>query len=164
MKPKIFVPFDFSESADRALAWAAELQQTAGAGPIQMVHAINSRPAGIVDVSVQMLVPNEDEALALEGSMREAALRHGSEASAKVVIAPSGVGDIIVDAARAAGAELIVMGTHGRTGVMRFFLGSVAEHVLRHADCPVVTVRAARTRDKRATAGERRPESPSTPG
>lgn len=144
MKPKIVLPFDFSESADRALAWAADLQRTVGAGPIQMVHAINSRPAGIPDVSVQMLIPNEDEILGLEGSMRQAALRHGAEASATVVIAASNVGDIIVDAARAAGAELIVMGTHGRTGVMRFFLGSVAEHVVRHAECPVVTVHAQR--------------------
>jgi nucleotide-binding universal stress UspA family protein len=59
-----------------------------------------------------------------------------------VLVRLSAVGDIIVDAARAGGADLIVMGTHGRTGVRRLVLGSVAEHVLRHADCPVVSVHA----------------------
>ena len=59
-----------------------------------------------------------------------------------MVIKPLTVGDIILDAARADGAELIVMGTHGRTGIGRLLVGSVAEHVLRHADCPVVTVHA----------------------
>ena len=143
MKPKIFVPFDFGASAERALAWAADLQKTTGAEPIQMVHAITARPAGSGDVSLQVLLPNEDEIAGLERSMVEAALRHGSQASAKVLIRSSPVGDIILDAARSAGAEVIVMGTHGRKGVQRLLLGSVAEHLLRHADCPVVTVHAA---------------------
>jgi nucleotide-binding universal stress UspA family protein len=41
--------------------------------------------------------------------------------------------------------DLIVMGTHGRTGLSHLFVGSVAERVLRHARCPVVTVPSART-------------------
>ncbi len=49
--------------------------------------------------------------------------------------------DAIVRAAR--GAEMIVMGTHGRTGIARFMLGSVASRVVSHAKCPVMTVRAA---------------------
>ena len=100
MRPKILVPFDFSASAERALAWAADLQKTSGAGPIQVVHAINARPPGTGDVSLQVLLPNQDEIAGLERSMVEAALRHGSPASGKVVIASSAVGDIILDAAR----------------------------------------------------------------
>jgi len=55
------------------------------------------------------------------------------------------VGDTVSEilrTARETGADLIVMGTHGRTGLGRLLLGSVAEGVLRHAPCPVVTVRA----------------------
>ena len=48
----------------------------------------------------------------------------------------------ILAAAAACHADLIVMGTHGRTGLSRFLLGSVAEVVLRSANCPVVTVRS----------------------
>jgi nucleotide-binding universal stress UspA family protein len=47
----------------------------------------------------------------------------------------------ILRLARDEDVELIVMGTHGRTGVMRALLGSVAEEVLRHATCPVLTVK-----------------------
>jgi nucleotide-binding universal stress UspA family protein len=49
--------------------------------------------------------------------------------------------DQIVRAVRSTKAGLIVMGTHGRRGVPRFFLGSVAERVVANAPCPVVTVR-----------------------
>jgi nucleotide-binding universal stress UspA family protein len=144
MKPRILVPFDFSTTADGALAWAADLQKTSGAEPLQLVHAINSRPPGAGEVSLQVLVPSEEEIAGLESRMLEAARRHGARATAKVLVRSSGVGDIIVDAARSGGAGLIAMGTHGRTGVRRLFLGSVAEHVLRQADCPVVTVHAPR--------------------
>jgi nucleotide-binding universal stress UspA family protein len=50
----------------------------------------------------------------------------------------------IVEAARQNKADVIVMATHGRTGVSHLFLGSVAERVVRTADCPVLTVRSKR--------------------
>lgn len=49
--------------------------------------------------------------------------------------------EAIVDAAQAEGASLIVLGTHGRHGVERSLFGSVSDHVIRHAPCPVVVVR-----------------------
>jgi universal stress protein A len=149
MKPTILVPFDFSATAESALGWAADLQKSTGAGPLQIVHAINARPLGTAEVSLQALVPNEDETADLEGRMVAAAGAHGAAATAKVLVRLSAVGDIIVDAARAGGADLIVMGTHGRTGVRRLVLGSVAEHVLRHAECPVVSVHAERSEGQR---------------
>ncbi len=54
-------------------------------------------------------------------------------------------GETIVEAAQAEGADLIVVGTHGRGTVGRLFLGSVSEYVVRHAGCPVMVVRPART-------------------
>ena len=150
MKPTILVPFDFSSAAESALAWAVDLQKTTGTGPIRMVHALNSRPAGSGDVSLETLLPNEEEIAVLEKKMVDAAAAQGGRATGKVLIRLSGVGDIILDAARADAAELIVMGTHGRSGVRRLVLGSVAEHVLRHAACPVVAVHAAEGAAKRA--------------
>jgi universal stress protein A len=143
MKPKIMVPFDLSDTAERALAWAADLQRTTGGPPIHLVHAISSRPAGTAEIGLDILLPTEDEMKTIERDMVEKARRHEATATATVLVGASGVGDIILDAARNIGAELIVMGSHGRTGVKRLLLGSVAEHVLRHADCPVVTVRGA---------------------
>jgi nucleotide-binding universal stress UspA family protein len=144
MKPKILVPFDFSAAAVRALVWAADLNRTTGGPPLQLVHAISSRPAGTGDVSLEMLLPNADEIETLERSMVEEARHLDTRATATVRIGASSVGDLVLDAAKAAEAQLVVMGSHGRTGVRRLLLGSVAEHVLRHADCPVGTVHAAR--------------------
>jgi universal stress protein A len=49
----------------------------------------------------------------------------------------------ILKAAQEIGADVIVMGTHGRTGLRRLLMGSIAEHVMRKAPCPVLTVRAS---------------------
>ena len=142
MKPRIFVPFDFSASAEQALAWAVDLQKASGTDAIRIVHAINSRPPGTGDVSLDILLPNDDEIAVLEKKMLDSAQKYGGKAVAKVVARANTVGDIILDEAQTADSELIVMGTHGRTGVTRILFGSVAEHVVRHAPCPVVTVRA----------------------
>jgi nucleotide-binding universal stress UspA family protein len=144
MTPNILVAFDFSDSAERALVWAADLQRSTGGGSIHMVHAINSRPLGAAERALEPVLPGEGEIAGLERTMGEAARACGAEAKVTVVMAPSAVGDTILDVARSGGVELIVMGTHGRTGVRRLFLGSIAEHVLRHADCPVVIVRGPR--------------------
>jgi universal stress protein A len=52
-------------------------------------------------------------------------------------------GESIVEAARAEHADLVIVGSHGRGSVGRFFIGSVSEHVVRHAPCPVLVVRKA---------------------
>lgn len=141
MKPRIFVPFDFSEGARRALKWAADLQKTTASGRINLVNAISSLQAGFPDVADNLMLPNAEEVADLEKAMVAAAEESGATAKATVTIRPIPVGDIILEAVRETEAELIVMGTHGRTGLARLFMGSVAEHVLRHATCPVVTVR-----------------------
>lgn len=51
-------------------------------------------------------------------------------------------GEVIVEAARSEGVEMIVIGSHGRRGVERALLGSVSDHVVRHAPCPVLVVRS----------------------
>lgn len=63
------------------------------------------------------------------------------------VVEGSRIADMIVEAARALEADLIVMGTHGRTGLAHVFLGSIAERTLRSAPCPVLTVRAPEATD-----------------
>jgi len=143
VKPRIVVALDFSETAERALAWAADLQRTTDAPRLHLVHAIPSRPAGTSDVPLAVLLPDANQLAAMERSMIDRARGHQASATAAVCIHASSVGDIILDAAQDASADLIVLGSHGRTGVKRMVLGSVAEHVLRHAKCPVVTVRGS---------------------
>jgi nucleotide-binding universal stress UspA family protein len=71
-------------------------------------------------------------------------------------LAEGGPEEEILRVAERAPCDLIVMGTHGRTGLGRVLLGSVAEAVLRHAPCPVLTVKAPR-------AAEPHPAGPVTP-
>jgi nucleotide-binding universal stress UspA family protein len=54
-------------------------------------------------------------------------------------------GDMIVEAAQSEHADMVLVGSHGRGAVGRFFLGSVSEHVVRHAPCPVLVVRPKET-------------------
>jgi nucleotide-binding universal stress UspA family protein len=62
-------------------------------------------------------------------------------AKATFLVWEGDAGDAIVAAAHSEGADLIVIGSHGRSGVSRFFIGSVSDYVVRHAHCPVMVVR-----------------------
>jgi nucleotide-binding universal stress UspA family protein len=142
---KILVPYDFSETADAALAWAAELRASTGGPPLQIIHVVSFRSMGVTpEMTVDPIPPTVEEIRDLERELLQAAERHGAPAHAQVLVRPDSVDQIILAAAAQLNADLIVMGTHGKTGVRRLVLGSVAEQVIRHADCPVVTVRGRR--------------------
>jgi nucleotide-binding universal stress UspA family protein len=142
---KILVPVDFSETADAALAWAAELRASTGGLPLEIIHAVSLRSVGVTpEMTIDPIPPTVEELAELERELRQAAERHGAPAHAQVLVRPDNIDRIILDAAAELHADLIVMGTHGKTGVRRLVLGSVAEQVIRHADCPVVTVRGRR--------------------
>lgn len=66
---------------------------------------------------------------------------------------------VIAETAAEIGADLVVMGTHGRTGLTRLVMGSVAEEVLRRAPCPVLTVRDAVPVKEEAAVAEEMPET-----
>jgi nucleotide-binding universal stress UspA family protein len=65
----------------------------------------------------------------------------GVRANIDVVISKSSAAEGIIDFAKEAGADLIIIGTKGLTGVERFLMGGVASSVIRHAHCPVLAVR-----------------------
>ena len=141
MKPTILVPYDFGPAARAALGWAAELQKTTGAGPLRVIYAVSALTQIAGDLPIEPLLPSQDQIEEIERSLVEVGRAAGAMVFAKVVISPKTVGDIIVKEASSAGADLIVMGTHGRGALRRMFLGSVADQVVRHASCPVVTFR-----------------------
>jgi len=77
--------------------------------------------------------------------------QQGVEADTECVDAPLGpVGEVIVDCAQEWGADLIVIGTHGRRGIRRLVMGSDAEHVVRTATVPVLLLREAKTPAKKS--------------
>lgn len=78
-----------------------------------------------------------------KGLVRDAATRVQAVTPADVVVLDGAPVDTITDYAHSSGADLVIIGSHGRTGLSRLFLGSVAEGVIRNASAPVMVVRQA---------------------
>jgi nucleotide-binding universal stress UspA family protein len=140
----IVVPCDFSEYAERAYAWAVGLAEKWGAKVI-LLHAAQLFTSLGYPESVYLLdlKKMEDEILAdAEKRLHEFVAKKGS--SPVVVETRAVTGDPfweICQTAEKEPADLIVMGSHGRTGLAHVLLGSVAERVVRHAPCPVLVAR-----------------------
>jgi len=111
---------------------------------LTVVSEIPGDDAGGFEGSVY--TPEEQE-VEWDAEMKEAAdelARTAQALTGAEVIKRVEVGDVpstICRLAEEVGADVIVVGSHGRSGIKRFFLGSVSEHVVRHAPCPVLVVR-----------------------
>ncbi len=143
---KILVATDFSAASKQAAEYAVSLAESAGA-EILLVHAIDSLPYSVTDT---FTVVDHRRALRktasfLLESLREELARKGIAVKTRLAMGPAH--EEIVRSARKDKADLIVVGTRGRTGVAHAFLGSVAEKVVRLADRPVVTVPVRRRKD-----------------
>jgi universal stress protein A len=134
----ILVPTDFSAGAELAIDYACALAAKLDA----TVHLMNATGEfrelgiGITTTLEESLIRNNHQALDAIAERRRARVAIGS-----TVVKTGDARDAILEAAREIEADLIVMGTHGRRGVTRLFLGSVAEDVMRRAPCPVLVVR-----------------------
>jgi nucleotide-binding universal stress UspA family protein len=96
--------------------------------------------AGLIPDLLRHDMAEADEYLARQVRDLEA---RGLRATAHVELIVAGdVAEGLIDFARDSGADLIVMATHGRSGIGRWLLGSVADRVVRGAECPVWVVRA----------------------
>jgi nucleotide-binding universal stress UspA family protein len=142
---RIMVPTDFSAPADAALDYARDLARQFGAS-IDLVHVFDdpfTSGAFVGDGTVVMPVELRE---ALETHAREQLdVRHAVHAAAlpgsSTTFLLGSPARRLVERAQEEKADLIVMGTHGRTGLGHLFLGSVAERVVRTAPCPVLTTR-----------------------
>ena len=144
----ILHPTDFSPPSNAAFRKALELAK-ALRGRLALVHILS--PVALPIMGAEMYIPaaTYDQ---IERTARNVAARHlkrlGAVAkkagvrTSTYLIEGAPVADRIVRAARARRADVIVMGTHGRTGVTRLMLGSVASRVVATASCPVLTVRS----------------------
>jgi nucleotide-binding universal stress UspA family protein len=132
----IIFPTDFSDNAQHAFPLACSLARDCGAAiivlyvmppplgheQVEVHHAPEQYYAGARQALHQIQSPHENVRV-------EHRLLEGDAAK------------VIVEVSRATPSSMIVMGTHGRTGIGRLVLGSVAEQVLRKAPCPVLTVK-----------------------
>lgn len=138
----ILVPTDMSEGADEALDYACELARTFGA-TVHLLHVIGIPSLGVPELGVALtstVIDSmvRDNQVALE---KIADSKRHLATLGQVLLRTGDARELINQTAKELGADLIVMGTHGRRGVRRALLGSVTENVVRTAPCPVLTVR-----------------------
>jgi universal stress protein A len=141
---RLLVPTDFSPTSEIAFNYALDLAAREGAS-IHLLHAIEDASfAAAYPDGLYVELPGLREQLITEGRRRleETVLKCTAAnvvATTQVVVGPPA--SSITAEANERGSDLIVMGTHGRSGFAHLVLGSVAERVLRTAQCPVLTVR-----------------------
>jgi len=137
----VLVATDFSENAQGAIDWAAEVARLHGAR-LEMFHALQAPPVALTPEIVPLppefyerdrehaerLLDEKAASLRAAGLRVETSLRSGNAA------------DAILDEARREDVDLVVLGVRGTTALARLFLGSVAARVVRDAECPVLAV------------------------
>ena len=160
----VLVPIDFSEPARHALQYAIE-EATLHQAKMTLLHVLpphsgtdlyyvtgfpEAPPEGSIDPAAGSLFDAgpPSEAAVVRRDLDEEALEQLRDlvpdtfcGTWEVDVASGHAADAIVRIARDRHADLIVMGTHGRTGLQHALLGSVAEKVVRLAPCPVLTIR-----------------------
>ncbi|ACF45918.1 MAG: universal stress protein [Prosthecochloris sp.] len=141
---KILCPVDFSDASKKSIRYAHEFARGMGAS-LYLLNVVEPRPMA-VDMSLSYVPLEED----LEKAAREdlelivaAEREKGIVVEADVEIGtPS---EIILEKAAELDVNLIILGSHGKTGLSRLLMGSVAESVVRKAQCPVLIVKAEET-------------------
>jgi universal stress protein A len=160
---KILVPIDYSEHSNLAFQWGASLAQKYSAQLLLLhvvpkaVEEVSTHPSGAIVApypsSVEGLArhgsPSQSEVVIIDyvekaetelDDLARSQLKGSVPAKARVAVGRPA--EEILQVAGDEGVDLIVMGTHGRTGLRHVLMGSVAETVMRTAPCPVLTVKA----------------------
>lgn len=147
---RITLPTDFSDPSRSALEWALVVARQFGAS----LHLVHVLPESLVAAPVNPVIPTgpipspptsaQELIEAVQPRMNQLVVRCRELAVPTESQIVHQVGEPLyrplVDAALANGSDIIVVGTHGRSGLKRFLLGSVAEGVMRHSPIPVLAV------------------------
>jgi nucleotide-binding universal stress UspA family protein len=142
---KVLCPIDFSDTSRLALEYAVDLSLKMGAD-LTLLHVYQA-PGYAMPEGLGVVMAGPEEMAAVVSGVDDLMKQWKADAEAlgaRVVQTATELGGTpveIVRVATAGGHDLIVMGTHGRTGIGHALLGSTAERVIRHAPCPVLVVR-----------------------
>ena len=138
----ILCPVDFSDASRKAVRYAHEFAVSMGAAMF-LLNVVEPRPMA-VDLSLNYIPLEEDLEKAAEtdlDALKNELLGEGLKVESSVEIGnPS---DVILEKAAELDVNLVIMGSHGKKGLSRLIMGSVAETVVRKADCPVLIVKSA---------------------
>ena len=137
----VLVAFDFGETSMQALTYGKNLAQAFG-GRLHVLHV-----ADVISVSAAQFYPDgpgDPEVMAAQlglNPLHEVLAAEGADDAVPAVRVSPDRGGAIIEYAKEVHADVIVVGTHGRSGMSRLLMGSVAERVVRGAPCPVLVVR-----------------------
>jgi universal stress protein A len=139
---RVMLPVDFSDHSDRIAQYAAWFA-AAGQGTVHLVHVVSNPADSLYEPQevpnwVMIDHANEKSQQLLE-SFAQRSLPAGCRRELRVMAGDPR--EKIMEAADEIGADLIVLSTHGRSGIAHIVMGSVAEYIVRHAKCPVFIVR-----------------------
>lgn len=139
---RIVCPTDFSPTAAAALGHAADLARTSGA-ELVLLHVLPTINYPLRGLGMAEAFPHLQAELHTRGKERlaETAKALGTGLAVRTELRDGEAYEQVLACAKEAGADLIVLGTHGHTGLKHALLGSTAERVVRLAECPVLTVR-----------------------
>lgn len=133
---KILVPTDFSTCGDAAVEYAGSLAANWQARLV-IVH-VQEHP--LAYAGEYFYGPIDPDTTAIETMLRE--VKPTGDIPCEYHLLDGNPADAVVDCAKNENVDLIVLGTHGRTGLSRLVMGSVAEKIVRNAHCPVLTVKS----------------------
>jgi nucleotide-binding universal stress UspA family protein len=152
---RILVPTDFSPPSDAALEYARLLAAKFGS-TLRILHVVDD-PSSSSEFVADGFAPSTEEIRVGLVEHARTRLDHvinlvdRSRYNAHADAVLGSPAEAIIDYAGATGTSLIVMGTHGRTGLAHLLMGSVAEQVVRTAPCPVLTMRQVAVADGAAS-------------
>jgi nucleotide-binding universal stress UspA family protein len=140
---RILVPVDFSSNAEQALDYAIELAGKLGA-TIHVLNVIGIPVFGVPELGVAVTSATMDSMVRDNQTALDKLVASRKSTGVKFsdpILRTGDARDVILQTAEEIGADLIVMGTHGRRGLSRALLGSVTEMVVRTSNVPVLTIR-----------------------
>ena len=143
MYRKILVPLDGSELAECAVAYAIEIAKGCNAPSVNLATVVKTFfwwEGEVTDPSIYEKVEEEEKQKAQEFLDKEKKKLEQEGLDVNTVILEGNPAQAIIDYAEKNGIDLIVMTTHGRSGVTRFALGSVTDKVTRTVSVPVLVV------------------------
>jgi nucleotide-binding universal stress UspA family protein len=149
---KILAPVDFSDMSEEALSYATGLAADLGS-KVVLLHAIEPIVFANAALGPGLAIPHlleEQRQAAVETLDKLVARLRKRKVDVTGAVVTGAPYDAIVNAAKSKKCDLIVMGTHGRSGLGHLLLGSTAEKVVRLAECPVLTIRGS----EKATAAK----------
>ena len=138
----ILLTTDFSDASEEAVTKAGEMARATGAKltVLNVHHQAPAAPEAVIPPDKQVTPAELDAEARQKLDDLRSTLLQGVESVSLVSLENVSAPLAICEYATQHGIDLIVIGTHGRTGMSRLLLGSVAEKVVRHASCPVLVV------------------------